>query len=199
MKQDQNRHHVLIFGSHTLELVKKAAFDLQTCFLYQPKKQEYVMFKLLGFPQCPFHTPSLLGSVTPRGHQSVRSRLGCSKILSVSRVKSAHAPKTTRIRRDHENFYHRMRSRSWRGSSRSQDGPGWKVTSYSLVMLSEHQQNSEAHAVKPIETSPLIAVGKVELQTFTLFSFYFFEYFPPQNLKFQECVEHIKYQYNSIY
>lgn len=39
MKQDQNRHHVLVIGSHTLELAKKPRFDLQTSFLYQLKNQ----------------------------------------------------------------------------------------------------------------------------------------------------------------
>lgn len=125
---------------------------------------------------CTHHLPwavSLLGdtSVGGAGWAAANSfHLG----ISVSRVKPAHTPKTTRIRRDCKNFYHRMESRSWGGNSRSYDGLGWKVASYRLFMLSEHQQNSEADALKPIATSPLTAVGKVELQTFTLFSKYFF-------------------------
>lgn len=161
------------------------------------------MFKLLGFnATVPSpHTIPPGQSHFPGATSVWGGRLGWSKHLSagdVSRIKSAHTLKARSIRRDRKNFYHRMRSSPWKWNSWSYDGPGWKAAPYRLFMLSEHQQYSEADALKPTATSPLIAVGKAELQTFTLFSCYFLEYsLPPQNLKVQGCVEHIKYLYNS--
>lgn len=46
-------------------------------------------------PQCPPNAPSLLGSLTPGGHQCVRGRLGCSKSPSawdVARIKPTYTP-----------------------------------------------------------------------------------------------------------